>query len=218
MARPSKLKLHDFSEESFMLGTYIPENICDDLVKFYHDNPQRQVLGHMFNPERGRHVDKTKKDSTDLSFFRFKEFQEIDDKVMADYFFFLEMTLREYEYKYTRVSNLDTFGITEPVNLQGYAPGGGAKMWHCERAGYSGDKKKNGDSGSEYYELARCLVFMTFLNDVPDGGTEFMYQHTIAPAKKGLTIIWPSDWTHTHRGQIDYKNEKYIITGWYSHL
>ena len=55
---------------------------------------------------------------------------------------------------------------------------------------------------------------MPYLNDVPDGGTHFKYQELTAPAKKGLTLIWPTDFTHTHKGQITDKHEKYIITGW----
>jgi hypothetical protein len=58
---------------------------------------------------------------------------------------------------------------------------------------------------------------MTYLNDVPNGGTEFYYQGLKSPAKKGLTLIWPADWTHTHRGIVDDKNEKYIVTGWYNY-
>ena len=58
--------------------------------------------------------------------------------------------------------------------------------------------------------LHRVLAWMTYLNDVPDGGTEFKYQDIIAPAKKGLTLIWPPDFTHTHRGVIA-KETKYII-------
>ena len=62
------------------------------------------------------------------------------------------------------------------------------------------------------------LVFMTYLNDVLDGGTEFKYQKLITKAKKGLTLIWPSDFTHTHKGQISNTSEKYIITGWFSYI
>ena len=58
---------------------------------------------------------------------------------------------------------------------------------------------------------------MTYLNNVKDGGTMFKYQNLTIPAKKGLTLIWPSDWTHTHKGQISNTKEKYIITGWYSY-
>ena len=59
---------------------------------------------------------------------------------------------------------------------------------------------------------------MTYLNDVPDGGTDFKYQKITCPAKKGLTILWPPDWHHTHKGQVSKKHDKYIITGWYSLL
>ena len=59
---------------------------------------------------------------------------------------------------------------------------------------------------------------MTYLNDVDDGGTEFLYQKITIPAKKGLTIVWPTQWTHTHRGQISHTKEKRIITGWYNFI
>ena len=32
--------------------------------------------------------------------------------------------------------------------------------------------------------------------------------------KKGLTLIWPAIWTHTHKGVVSKKHTKYIITGW----
>ena len=59
---------------------------------------------------------------------------------------------------------------------------------------------------------------MTYLNDVPKGGTEFYHQKIKTKAEKGLTVIWPSDWTHTHRGIISNTHEKYIVTGWLSYF
>ena len=87
------------------------------------------------------------------------------------------------------------------LNIQFYKPGGGYKKWHFE-------------NGSELF-LKRNLVFMTYLNDVENGGTEFFYQKLTLPAKKGLTVIWPAYWTHLHKGQISKKYEKYIATGWF---
>ena len=55
---------------------------------------------------------------------------------------------------------------------------------------------------------------MTYLNTVDNAGTEFYYQKLKIPCKKGLTLIWPSDFTHTHKGIINEKKEKYILTGW----
>ena len=57
---------------------------------------------------------------------------------------------------------------------------------------------------------------MTYLNDVEDGGTEFYYQKLKTKAKKGLTLIWPTDFTHTHRGIVSKTKEKYIVTGWFT--
>ena len=62
--------------------------------------------------------------------------------------------------------------------------------------------------------MTRCLVYMTYLNDVNNGGTDFKFQNLTTPAKKGLTVIWPSDWTHLHKGQVSQTDTKYIITGW----
>ena len=59
---------------------------------------------------------------------------------------------------------------------------------------------------------------MTYLNDVENGGTDFLYQKITTPAKKGLTIIWPATWTHTHKCHISNTQEKYIITGWFSYV
>jgi len=55
---------------------------------------------------------------------------------------------------------------------------------------------------------------MTYLSDNPDGGTEWMYQDKYVSAVKGKTVIWPAEWTHTHRGVIDEEKEKTLITGW----
>jgi len=91
--------------------------------------------------------------------------------------------------------------LNEHYNIQHYNKGEGFFKWHCERT-----KKRYAD---------RFLVFMTYLNDVDDGGTEFKYQNIEIKARKGLTLIWPSEWTHTHRGVISKTKEKTIVTGWF---
>ena len=59
---------------------------------------------------------------------------------------------------------------------------------------------------------------MTYLNDINDGGeTEFLYQNIKIKPRKGLTLIWPADWTFTHRGNFAPSEEKYIVTGWFNY-
>ena len=198
MTRPSTLKLHDFSDESFIHGCYIPDHICDDLIKYFDEHPDRHQSGESYGTGKIKTkiiVDDVVKKSTDIRFFG-----DTDGIILSEYMMYLNMCISEYEYKYHQASHMASYGITEVTNLQKYEPGEGYKAWHCERSGIS--------------QQTRCLAFMTYLNDVPEGGTEFMYQNITSPAKKGLTMIWPSDWTHTHRGQISQTHKKYILTGW----
>ena len=65
--------------------------------------------------------------------------------------------------------------------------------------------------------LHRIFAWMTYLNDVDikDGGSTFFshYGLEIQP-RKGLTLIWPAEWTHAHKGNLLKADNKYIITGW----
>jgi hypothetical protein len=93
--------------------------------------------------------------------------------------------------------------MSAPWNVQHYLPGKHYSAWHCEN---------NGEPLFRY----RHLAFMTYLNDVTDGGeTEFLYQTTKVRPEKGLTLIWPAHWTHTHRGLPSPTQDKYVTTGWY---
>ena len=69
------------------------------------------------------------------------------------------------------------FALREHYNTQKYPIGGGFKICIFEN-----------DFKSFNYD--RCLVFMTYLNDVEDGGTSFKYQDIdMQIFKKGLTLI-----------------------------
>ncbi len=201
MTKPTELDLHDFdkyTDQTFIHGCYIPDRICDDLVHYFDEHPDRHVSGKILDVNDNLAVDNNRKTSTDIGFDILHD--EEDNRLCRPYLSVLNLCIKEYEYKYDRARWIASYGITEGLNLQKYEPGEGYKNWHCERNGLK--------------DQTRCLVFMTYLNDVPDGGTEFLYQQMCSPAKKGLTLIWPSDWTHTHRGQISETTKKYILTGW----
>ena len=87
--------------------------------------------------------------------------------------------------------------------MQWYQKGGGYHTWHHENDG----SRRN---------IHRHLVFMTYLNDATNAGTQFKYQNITTPCVKGLTLIWPATHTHVHKGQISETHEKAVVTGWYS--
>jgi len=123
---------------------------------------------------------------------------ELSEQYCQELFKVLELYKQEYNWSY---EELRRWGFTRP-RVQRYEPGNYYDHPHCEN---------DGSPGVEF----RHLVYMTYLNDIHDGGgTEFIHQNLITPAEKGLTLIWPAAWTHYHQGVVAPKDTKYIITGW----
>ena len=180
------------TNSSFIGVGFVDEYICDMLIERFENDPKKGAGKIGGNDEEGRIVHEIKK-STDTSFAinEVPEYQEALSKCIKDYIEYFDPHLTD---------GLAPYGFTERVNIQKYLPSEGFYKWHFERSGP---------------ELTyRTLVFMTYLNDVPDGGTEFFHQGITTEAKKGLTVIWPTDWTHIHRGVISQTTTKYIATGW----
>ena len=88
---------------------------------------------------------------------------------------------------------------------------GGFYAFHYERNGTK-------QYAEEADPMKRMLVWMLYLNDIPEGEgeTEFLYQKLRLQPKKGDLVIWPAMFTHTHRGNPVYTTDKYILTGWLS--
>ena len=184
---------------SLMGAWFINDEVCDDMLQSFLDNSSRANRGVIYSSIEKKTIVETKqKDSYDMHFHSDSVFYPF-----SEYLLQLNEVLNKYLKKYPEADNLDRFGIREKINIQKYPPGGGYKKWHFEEGGH----------------MNRCLVFMTYLNDVTDEGeTEFLYQEFKIQPKKGLTLMWPAYWTHTHRGVVSKTQEKYIVTGWYSHL
>ena len=186
--------------EDFIQTWHIPEGICDAILEYYENNEKLQVPGFCMSDNKSElHPDA--KESKDIS---------ISPKNMnqpfMDYRIEVQKCLDQFIKIYPHLDNMNKFDILENYNIQHYPKGGGFKLEHCER------------DGTFSKTIKRCLVFMTYLNDLDDGGTKFIYQNRIVKAQKGKTVIFPSDWTHTHVGQISNTKEKTIVTGWYSYL
>ena len=104
---------------------------------------------------------------------------------------------------------LDVVGAQLQKTESAYS--GGFYSFHSERTG-------NRNTTSEPDPMRRMLVYMLYLNDIPEGEgeTEFLYQKLRLQPKKGDLVIWPAMFTHTHRGNPVYTTDKYILTGWLS--
>jgi len=86
-----------------------------------------------------------------------------------------------------------------PPQFQMYEPGGGYKVWHCDAQGVM---------------IHRVFVYILYLNDLSDGGTEFKHQNVRVKAEKGKVLMFPANFCYIHRSEVSHTSKKYIMTGW----
>lgn len=185
---------------NFIHSSQIDTNFCDRVIEWFDEEEKN---GFTREGEIGTNsaVDKDIKDSVD-------HILQYNEELFLEYVDnHLNQCVMDYIQKFKYSADVDNFSINNSVNVQKYYPNGGFKKWHCERF------------AAVPHIANRHLVFMTYLNDVSDQGeTEWFYQDYKVKPKKGHTVIWPADWTHTHRGIPSPTETKYIITGWLEFL
>lgn len=173
----------------FIAGWYNNTKLCEELIQYHKVNPDRAPgrINNVVNPE--------KKDSIDCILE--------DQSLLYDYSAYLQQAVEKYIDLYPWSNAFASWAIVEPINIQYYQPGAGYHAWHTER------------SNTDYPSVLRHLVFMTYLNTVGGGETEWLHQDIKIKPEQALTVIWPVDWCFTHRG-LPSSEDKYIITGWFS--
>lgn len=186
---------HEVTALNNFIGAWTPSDtsICDKIIEYYTSNPSK------YEGTSGLGVDKSNKDSLDCIFEDADLFAEYTSTC-------LRPAVEEYVKRYIYAHEYAAWNVVEKVGIQYYKPGAGYHAWHTERC------------VGKVPNAARHLVFMTYLNDVTDcGETEWYYQKLKVQPRKGLTVIWPADWTFTHRGVTSPTQDKYVVTGWFSY-
>jgi hypothetical protein len=191
------------SLNNFIGGWYMEDTqLLDDIVSFF-DDPKSYQNKYVGCVGVGEDLieDASLKDDTELWI---NHNPELKDR----YYSALQSVLDQYMIKYPYSNFYGSFGINHPTKIQKYSPNGGYHIWHTER------------SNAHPSTVTRHLVFMTYLNDVvgEGGETRFFHQNLKVKPEKGLTLIWPADWTFTHKGIASPTQDKYIITGWFNYL
>ena len=192
-----KVSIHTNNQNPHFIGSWTlePLSICEDLINYFELNSAKQTKGRTLGG-----VDHNKKDSIDIM-IKPKEIILPGNEVFKAYFDELFECYKNYIEEWPFLNEIAQKLEIGSFNLQRYKPGQHFKKIHTER--------------SSIESSHRIFAFMTYLNDVEEGGATYFshYDLEIQP-QKGLTLIWPAEWTHAHRGNILRKGSKYIITGW----
>ena len=194
-----KVTLSKQNSNPNFIGSWMinPLSICDELITYFESNKNKQKKGVTAG---GKNIDI--KHSIDITMLP-KEIKLPGNEAFEEYFNNLFSCYQDYTTQWPFLTEFaENLQIGE-FNLQRYQSGQHFQTIHTER--------------SSLGTLHRIFAWMTYLNDVDieEGGSTFFshYDLEIQP-KKGLTLIWPAEWTHAHKGNLLKADSKYIITGW----
>ena len=193
-----RLEIKNNNNPNF-IGNWDIENneLCSQMIEFFEKNPDRHIKG-----QTAGGIDENVKKCTDIT-IRPEELKDKKFEIFNKYFENLFQCFNDYKEQYDFLKTFAKKLHIGPFNIQKYFPGDHFNKFHAERTDLS--------------TIHRLFAWMTYLNDVEEGGTQFFHQGITTVAKKGFTLIWPAGFTHTHRGQITPKTgEKWIMTGWFA--
>ena len=133
-------------------------------------------------------------------------------KEMLDYFFLtvslndfgyedkINKVLNSYKNKFEEINKTSSLWCLGDLRFKHFKPGHSFNKWHSEHC---------------LTYPNRVLSLQIYLSE-HDCGTEF-YNGKVIKSKIGRVTIFPSYFTHTHRGQVcPDKKDRYIITGYYN--
>jgi prolyl 4-hydroxylase len=171
------------------------DNLCKEIINFFEDNKSLQMQGFS---AAGKNL--AIKKTTDIT-INPNDIKNLKFKIFEKYIGELYNCFTDYKNQWPFLKETINMVDIGAFNIQKYFPGDHFAKIHTER--------------SNLTNLHRVFAWMTYLNDVEDGGqTNFTHYNIKIKPEIGKTLIWPAEWTHAHSGEILNSGTKYIITGW----
>lgn len=170
------------------------EEICDQIIEFFNSGEKIKKAGETaagLQPNLKQCTD-CSVEPTELQLPGFEPFKDYMQELLECY--------EDYKLEWPFLAKFAHKVDIGKFNIQKYDIGDHYKAVHTERMSLTYSH--------------RLFAWMTYLNDVHSGGeTVFTHYGIRVRPKKGLTLIWPVEWTHAHFGDELLAGEKYIING-----
>jgi len=208
ISKKSKYNILNMNIDDDFIGIFDTDFDGTEIINYFNNvkKSNNNFLNSHYNPRNSVSLKKNSLDLEDECVYVGTSTQKYDSfnilvgtEVLNSYNEIIAKCYVEYIKKFNILCSIRGFQCT--VNIQKTEPGGGYHHWHSEVM--------------NLHSTSRYIVSMLYLNDVVEGGeTEFLYQHRRVDPKRSRVVIWPSQWTHTHRGNPPLKGTKYIATSW----
>ena len=182
----------------------IPLDLCDDIISYYKNNGNDVYSSGIADNDSPRiKLNTSLRVSNELILYHNKNttkglYDKLIDSIMP--------ITNKWINNHPAVNQQLGSAYYEDVHILRYEPNKGHYGYHSDDDGPTVDN--------------RVLSIIIYLNDVSEGGeTEFAYID-VSPIKpsKGDVLVFPSGWTHLHKGNMPISNSKYICVTWLKNL
>ena len=184
-------------QQTHFIGCWNLENnkLCNEIIRLFENNKNLQKKGIT-----GKGVNLKIKKTTDITVHP-NDLKKPKFAILKQYVNELHKCFLDYQNQWPFLKSMLKTVYVPSFNIQKYSRGDHFASLHSERTSLE--------------SLHRLFAWMTYLNNVDDGGqTNFSHYGIKIKPETGKTLIWPSEWTHSHQG-LEVKNgTKYIVTGW----
>ena len=181
-----------------IFDNYFGKEYCNDLITHFEKCHEMNMTNH--TTENIVKSPKSINDMDELYLLDLNNSQHLDPYFHKHFYDVLWFAYKEYIKNFSMIDNLHV--TARNIKMKRIKPGQGFHGWHYE----------NIREGCEF----RLLVAQVYLNDIDDAGeTEFLYQNKRFKPKQDRLLFFPTDWTHSHRGNPPIgETTKYILTTW----
>lgn len=206
-----------------------PEH-CRQIIERFEASP------HLTAGQVGGGVDRTMKDSRDVTISHYPEWQDVEQLLNNTMMLSLCAYLRKFPHmliaplaigvrdpatggsKRLGAEDVSRMGDQDLVPIIRYAfrPGHiNVQGYKANQGGYPYWHCENYPRDRECDALHRVLLWSVYLNEEFEAGeTEFLYQQRLVKPRTGSLVLAPAGFTHTHRGNRPIGGDKYIATSW----
>jgi hypothetical protein len=205
LMQDNKITQFEFNDFIGVWKNFIPRPLCDQIIKYFEE-----VMDN-----RGCYIRSEHEDNNYDKVYRSEDYYNgplnrkdyaflmnyADNNLTYQINSCLKSCVLHYIEEYPQLKQASL--LSTDLKIQKTPPGGGYHLWHYEN--------------STMAYAMREITWMIYLNDMPegDGETEFLYQKRRIRPTAGTVVIWPAAYTHVHKGNTVFSQDKYILTGWY---
>ena len=185
------------TQQTHFIGCWNLENnkLCNEITNFFEQNKNLQKPG-----ASGMGLNPKIKKTTDIAVHP-NDLKKPKFEILKKYINELHKCFLDYQNQWSFLKTMLKTVHVPSFNIQKYSRGDHFASLHSERTTLN--------------TLHRLFAWMTYLNDVNDGGqTNFSHYGIKTNPETSKTLIWPAEWTHAHTGEILKSGTKYIVTGW----